>query len=231
MNDELHDYIRRARGNGADHQAIHEKLVSAGWHPSTVASAIDKQQGNTTTEESSVGGSPLSSNAGKIQKEPVGVVQMYSTRGVEYYLMLVALAISAVTFGILLLSITEQLFDHSSGMIDAGVMAFTTSALVVSLPIFSFLFLRLKKAELANPRLRFDPSRRRMVQIALIASFIIGIISLIAFLYTLLLNVYGGNDYDIDITGVFIANMAITLGISGGIFAYFWMDSHRKEEQ
>lgn len=229
MNDELHNYIRQARDDGADHQAIQSRLVNAGWHPNTVTTAIEKHQTSAPANESPTENSPLLTSNG-MQKEPVGVVKMYSTRGVEYYLMLITLATSAVTFGVLLLSISEQLFGQSN-MINAGVMAFTTSALVVSLPIFAFLFLRLKKAEIANPRLRFDPSRRRMVQIALITSFVVGIISLIGFLYTLLLSVYGGGDYELGDMDVLIANMIITLGIAAGIFTYFWADSHRKGEQ
>lgn len=228
MNDELHNYIRQARDNGADHQDIHEKLVSAGWHPSTVSTAIDKH--TESIADNSPAQAVLSSGSAP-QKEPVGVVKMYSSRGVEYYLMLFTLAISAVAFGMLLLSISEQLFGQAVGIVDAGLMAFTTSALVVALPIFAFLFLRLKKAELINPRLKQDPSRRRMVQIALITSFIVSVISLIGFLFVLLLSLYGGSDYDIADTGMLVANMIITLGISGGIFTYFWLDSHRKEEQ
>ncbi|MGH7157899.1 MAG: DUF5671 domain-containing protein [Candidatus Saccharimonadales bacterium] len=233
MNNELHDYIARARGSGDGHETVRDRLVGAGWHPDTVEKALDRHQDQaqpgSTPQEAAAQFVPA--DGGNPQNEPIGVVQVYSTRGAEYFIMLVAMSVSALSMGILLASIAEHLFGGSSGAFDTGIMAFTTSSLVVGLPILAWLFLRLKKAELANPRLRLDPSRRRMVQIALLVSFVVGFFSLIGFLSALSAAIYGGKGYEIENIGVLVANMVIVLGIAGGIFAYFWLDSHRKAER
>jgi len=231
MNDELHDYIRQAKRGGDDHQAIRERLVSAGWHPATVGDALDKhtpQQLGVPPVEAAMAEQTLTTAN---QTQPIGVVKVFSTRGVEYYFMLIALAISATALATLLLSIAQELFGGGSSTFDTGVMAFTASALIVGFPIFAFLFLRLKKAELENPRLRLDQSRRRMVQIALIGSFIIGIFSTIGYLFTFLAAAFGGSDYEVSDVGLMVADFVITLAIVGGIFTYFWLDSHKKGEQ
>lgn len=233
MNDELHSYIRKAHHSGDDHQTIRDRLIGAGWHPTTVNDALDKHSpkdlGAAPVEAAL--GEPNFSAAGATQpQDPIGVVKVFSTRGVEYYFMLIALAVSATALGTLLISIAEEILGDSRSTFDPSVMAFTASALIVSFPIFAFLFLRLKKAELLNPRLRLDQSRRRMVQIALIVSFVVGLFSTIGYLFTLLAAAFGGSDYEVANVGLMIADLIITLGIVGGIFTYFWLDSHRKGE-
>lgn len=232
MNDELHSYIRQAKSNGDDHKTIHSRLVGAGWHPDAVKSALDKhtQQLGIAPVDTAVNEPTFSVVPSPSQ--PIGVVKVFSTRGVEYYFMLITLAVSAGALGTLLLSIADIIFSDSSSTFDAtGIMAFTAAALIVSFPIFAFLFLRLKKAELLNPGLRQDQSRRRMVQIALIVSFLVGLFSTISYLFVLLAAAFGGSDYEVADVGLMIADFVITIAIAGGIFVYFWLDSHRKGEQ
>lgn len=234
MNDDLHGYIRQARSGGDDHQTIRERLVGAGWHPNTVNEALEKHQPGLSTAlaDAAMSGPTMSPNMTTTSPDPIGVVKVFSTRGVEYYLMLITLTMSATALGTLLLSIAERLFSNGPNVpYETGIMAFTSAALIVSFPIFAFLFLRLKKAELINPRLRLDQSRRRMVQIAIIVSFIVALFSTIGYLFAFLAAAYGGSDYEVKDVGLMIAQVVIILGISGGIFAYFWLDSHRKGEQ
>lgn len=232
MSDELHDYIHKAKSNGDNHQTIRDRLVGAGWHPATVGDALDKhtpqQLGMPPVEAALRHQSALTQSD---HTQPIGVVKVFSTRGVEYYFMLIALAISAAALSTLLFSIADELLGNGRSTFDTGIIAFTASALIVAFPVFAFLFLRLKKAELENPQLRLDQSRRRMVQIALIVSFIIGIFSTIGYLFTLLAAAFGGSDYEISDVGLMITDFVITVAIVGGIFVYFWLDSHRKGER
>ena len=230
MSDDLHNYIRQAQQDGTDHQTIKDRLVRAGWHPQTVGEALDMQTSNTREIPNAPSESSLNGSKPAKPQNPIAVVQTLSTRGVEYYLMLIALAASAVSLGLVLHSIAgELLTDASAYAFAAGMMSFASASLIVSLPIFIFLFLRLKKAELLNPRLRLDPSRRRGVQITLILTFIVGLFSAIGYVFTFFNAGYGGLDAGYNI-GLTIADLVITAVIVGGIFAYYWIDSHPKGE-
>lgn len=229
MSQELHDYIREAKGKGARHEDIKMSLIGAGWHPSAVDEAIRKHDGPAVPPPAMLrADTPLAEGQAQM---PVPVVYNYTSRGVEYFLMLIALAISATALGSLLHSIASNLFGNSSSSTNFftdGLTSLAGSALIVSLPLFIFFFLRIKKAELTHPRFLLDPSRRRAIQIALFVTFFIGIVSLIGYVHTFFnagSDAYGG-DSSIGLT---IADMVITLGIVGGIFGYFWLESQRGE--
>lgn len=219
MSEDLHNYIRQARQNGADHQTIKDRLVGAGWHPQTVGEALDMHQ------------PALAATHNKTQM-PIAVVQALSTRGVEYYLMMIALVVSAISLGLVLHSIAAQLFSDSTAYsFNTSVMSFASSALVVSLPLFIFFFLRLKKAELRTPSLLADPSRRRAIQIVLITSFVFGLLSTASYVFAFFSLSYGGTDTEGESISLLIADFVIATLIIGGIFANYWMDSHQKGER
>lgn len=231
MSQELHDYIREAKDKGAEHEDIKGALVDAGWHPHVVDEAMDKHHEPHRDAPAPAPSLRAESVPSYGAQTPVPVVYNYTARGVEYFLMLISLAIAAISLGTLLHNIAGELFnDGGTNIFFSGVMSFAGSALVVSLPLFIFFFLRLKKAELVSPRLRHDPSRRRAFQIAVFGSFLVGVFSLIGYVYTFF---NSGNDlYAADSNiGLTIADMIITLGIAGGIFAYFWLDSQREENR
>ena len=223
MSEDLHNYIRQARQSGADHQTIKDRLVGAGWHPQTVGEALDMQ---------GAGEQPTLTDAHGKSQTPIAVVQALSTRGVEYYLMMITLVTSAISLGLVLHSIAAQLFSDAAGYsFNASFMSFASSALVVSLPLFIFFFLRLKKAELRRPSLLVDPSRRRAIQIVLITSFALGLLTTAIYVFAFFSLSYGGVDTEGENVGLLIADFVITTLIIGGIFANYWMDSHQEGER
>lgn len=224
MSEDLHNYIRQAKETGTDHQTIKNRLVDAGWQPETVGDALRQHE----TKELSMPTIPKSISS----QTPIAVVQALSTRGVEYYFMIIALAVLAVSLGFIMHNIASSFFEDSKlYALNASMMTGASSALVVSLPIFVFFFLRLKKAELQNPSLLLDPSRRRAIQILLITTFIVGLISAISYVIAFFSLSYGGMDSDYAPIGLLIADFVITTLIIGGIFANYWMDSHQKGTQ
>ncbi|HET7528854.1 MAG TPA: hypothetical protein VFJ84_01335, partial [Candidatus Saccharimonadales bacterium] len=78
--------------------------------------------------------------------EPMPVVRVLSVRGVEYGMMTIALWVAASTAAWVVLNLL-----NGSGGFDTVVVP--VSSLVICVPVFGLLFLRLKKAELAEPRL------------------------------------------------------------------------------
>lgn len=134
--------------------------------------------------------------------------------------MFLALWIAAFCFGGILHNGVSALFGGSGDFASP----FYVSALIVSLPIFAFLFLRNKKAELKDPAIFHDPSWRHAAHLTMALAFIVGIGHIIFYVYTLL---GGGGSYG---SGGLenLAHMLVTLVIAGGIFWYYWVEDHHK---
>ena len=150
--------------------------------------------------------------------EPVPVVKVLSVRGVEYLFMSIFLWLAAGSFTGLVLSLINGSTGFSS-------LAFPLSMLLVALPGFAVMFLRLKKAELDNPRLKLDPSKRRLTQITQVLAFLTCLINIITFIYLVLQKIGGEGELA---TGKAIVNMLVILAVAGGILAYYWFDEHRQ---
>lgn len=147
---------------------------------------------------------------------PTPVVQVLSPRGVEY----VMLTISLFTAAIGLTAILLCLVNGQTGLMS---LSLPVSLLIVGLPIFAALFLRLKKAELADPRLKLDQSKRRSTQATQIISFVVSLFTVVGLFVSIFATISGEGEG----AGKAIASAFITLIIFGGILAYYWWDEHR----
>jgi len=160
---------------------------------------------------------PLSQPAPGRETAPIGVVQVLSTRGVEYTMMMLCLWLAATARLWVLLALLN-------GGNHFDVMAFPVSLMVVCVPVFGWFFLRLKKAELADPQLRFDPSKRRLTQFTQVIAFAACLFNLIAFVYLVFTKMAG---HAAPSLGKSLLNLAVILLVAGGILAYYWNDEHR----
>ena len=116
---------------------------------------------------------------------PMPVVKVLSPRGVEYVFLIICLFVAAISLASLLIAIVNSQYGFS-------VLSLPVSGLVVSVPLFSWLFLRLKKAELMDTSARLDASKRRSTQFTQIATFLVCFFTLIG-LVTVILDKIGGN--------------------------------------
>jgi hypothetical protein len=148
---------------------------------------------------------------------PQPVVNVLSSRGVEYVFMTITLFGGALGLAFGLLALVN-------GAILLPVLAVPAALLIVSVPIFARLFLRLKEAELRDPQLRLDPSKRRSTQFIQIVSFLVCFITLIGFVALLFAKV--GGEYNGSLSAM-ILDPIIILAIAGGILGYYWHDEHR----
>jgi hypothetical protein len=147
----------------------------------------------------------------------VPVVKVYSVRGVEYGLMtfMVWFGAAAIVWCLLALVNNQSSFD---------VLAMPVALLLTTLPVFGYLFTRLRKAELANPALRYEPSKRRFSQLSMFVSFFICFFNIVSFVYLLLSSTTEDSYSSI---GKSALNLLVILAVVGGIFAYYWVDEHR----
>ena len=152
-----------------------------------------------------------------VDDRPVPVIKVYSVKGVEYLFMTLALWFSAASLVGILLAIIN-------GAASFDILAFPLSLLIVSLPIFGFFFLRLRKAELLNPQLRLEASKRRLSQITQVISFIVCVSTIVALLNVIFASIAGS--YGGMILKAFL-NALVILLVAGGLLVYYWFDEHR----
>jgi hypothetical protein len=230
MNHQLLQYITFARGRKVKDKDIRDNLVAAGWEASQVDEALKADDSTLLMPPPPPGAAVTHSGISGGSSAPIAVIQQRTTRGLEYIIMFLALGVTAVALGALLHSVVDNGFGYSSDL--SGFTSYAASALIVALPIFAILFLRLKKAELANPQLRADPSRRHAIQLLLVVAFLWGLFRLVTYIYSLI-NGSGAEQYlGSNITaplGNFLHTL-VTVGIAGSIFAYYWADEHREKQ-
>ena len=149
--------------------------------------------------------------------QPIAVVKTLSTRGLEYVFMSIALwfAAAGLIWTLLLLV---------NGQNSAILLTFPATALIVCAPVFAFFFLRLKKAELNDSALRFDPSKRRLSQITQTVAFIVMLANTVTFVYLVIASATGVTK--VSVLKAFL-NLLVITTVAGGILAYYWMDEHR----
>ncbi|HSW66483.1 MAG TPA: hypothetical protein VLI54_05085 [Bacillota bacterium] len=148
---------------------------------------------------------------------PMPVVRVLSPVGVEYLFLTILLFVSAgALMGILLLLV--------NGGTEFSSLAFPTATLVVSLPLFAVLFLRLKKMELRNPALQLDPSKRRSTQFTQAVAFIVSLFTLIGLVFSIFAKL--GGQSSVSIGKAFLDALCV-LAVAGGILYYYWRDEHK----
>lgn len=235
MKPEIEQFVDKARSKGLTDDEIRQKLLTAGWPANEVEDAINGLTAPVPKASDQLDVPRPSTSTSAIQTaspQPVTVVQNQSTRGLEYNIMFLALLFTAFGLGGMLHDVVDSLTNTSTYAHIGG--AFAVTAFLVLGPIFTLLFLRLKKAEDSEPELHKDPFRKRWIQWTLLFSFLIGIGHIIYFVYSILnpstgVDYYGaasnapaGNE-----TLALVLHVLVTLAIAGGIFAYYWIEEHK----
>jgi hypothetical protein len=156
-----------------------------------------------------------------VPEAPIPVVKVLSVKGLEYLMMSISLWIGA---GGLLWGILTIL----NGGTSFEILALPASMALVGITIFAVFFIRLKRAEIKDPGLRLDASKRRSSQITQLAAFLVMVFNLITFIYIVFSNLGGKSS---TTTGKAALNLLIVSIIAGGILAYYWFDEHREHKQ
>jgi hypothetical protein len=188
------------------------------WPNPQPAAQNDWQQPSTalfTPQPPQPPAAPVQSSQPGITPQPV--VFVLSPRGVEYVFLTIALITSAI-------GLISALLSLVNGETGFDVLAFPVALMLVGVPVFAALFLRLKNAELTNPSLALDASKRRSTQFIQISSFLVCFFTLIGFVTSIFAKISG--NLDSSIFKVFLDVLVISV-VAGGILAYYWRDEHR----
>ena len=203
---DLLDYIKNAREQKASDDAIRSQLLKFGWVEAEVNEAMAKK---------------VESDASPLPPPPAPQIGMWIS--FQYILLFISLYVAASSLaGILNVAVDKNLPDaldnvlySYSGVINSYLLRGYIAALIVSYPIFVFLFLRLTKNLLAKPFLRGLRARKFLIYLTLVITFIIMLIHVIVIIY----NLINGS-----VTGRSFAHLVVTLLIAGSIFFYLLQD-------
>ena len=186
-------------------------------------------------------GSP--SQGGSLEADldhPLPVASVFSTYGMEYLIMFISLGVAATALVGLLDSMVDISMKNSGSLISSLLNPYAEAALIVSFPIFAYLFLRLESKEETIPSLLTDASRRRGMQIALVVSFAAVLSGVIGYLSSLLgsgasvgqaaSSLLSSSDIGSGTSsglGSFL-HALFSVIVAGSIFGYYWYKLHKK---
>lgn len=201
MDTSLQDYIQKAKSEGHTNDQIKANLVQAGWSANAVDNALGHDSGLSVP--------PPPSSKGK--------TSMWDA--FEHILLFISLYVMAAAIAMILHFFVDKYVASgiitgygNLGDLNSTLLKGYLSALIVSFPLFAFLFLDVTKRTKANPQLRHLDSRKLLIYITLIATFLFMIFSIITIVYSLL----NGN-----ITSNFLFHFAVTVLVNAIIFIYY----------
>ncbi len=207
MNEQLQQFIENAKQKGLDDQTIRTKLITAGWPEQDVNQALMPDDLQVPLPPAKVAGHTKADTLPISLNEQGRRVKVF-----EYHIMFLTLWIAVIA---IVWIINVFLFTSSRTFIT-----FPLTALLVSLPLVLILFFRLGHLEDADPDLKLLPERLRMVQSTQSLSFIVLLVHTIFALYQILSGSHSAGQQALS--------WCASLIIFGGLFAYYWQDTHKK---
>ncbi len=209
MNTDLRDFTRAALETGKSRDEIAGALKQAGWPKPEIAAALDVFASVDF---------PI----------PVPKPRPYlSAREVFHYLVLfaalyaTAFNVGSLAFDAINRTFPDPLTDGAYPWVNSSGIRWNIATLIVSFPLFVFMFRIVNEAIRKDPTKRDSKPRKWLTYLTL---FLAGS-ALAGDLVTLVYNVLGG-----EITVRFLMKVAVVAVLAGGIFAYFLADM-RKEER
>jgi len=203
---QLKSFIDQSRKVNVNDEEIKNQLLKSGWPENKVNEAL------TTV------GQPV---------VPVPPPPPSSQPGMWvsflYIIMFISLYVSSTALGQTLhyfvdknFRLIKNAYDYSYvGSFQDTLLRGYLAAMIVTAPIFIGLFLYLKKQELKVSIIRNFKSRKMLIYITLIATFLIGVYRIIRTLFEFLNG---------EVTVGVVLHTLITLGISGAIFVYYLIE-------
>ena len=205
MASEITSYITKARDKKLTDKQIEENLVSAGWSQEQVATALSKEADLP------------------VPPPPPNVAHVGMWTGFLYILFFISLYVLATAIaGMLNIWVDKAIptvIDTNSSNVDfffgfdtPSIIRGYLAAIIVSFPLFVVLALVLKKQLVKQPGVKNLRSRKLLIYITLITTFLILLGNVIATCYELISGTVTGNG---------LGHLGVTLLITGAIFAYF----------
>jgi hypothetical protein len=223
INQKILTYISVERQKGKDDSIIRKKLGMAGWKEDDIEVAFKEVENDLSDvpRPDSEGGQVSDPKKGwhLTVNDSVSMWDAF-----EHALLFISMYVCAFSIALILHWLVDEYLPatlySSSGYSsssyrnswDDSLLRGYVSAMLVSTPLFVYLFLRISRRTKENPTLRSLRARKILTYLTLIGTFLFLIYSAITIVYSLL----GGN-----ITVNFLLHFVITVAVSGVIFKYY----------
>lgn len=198
MDSSLEKYIAAARAKNLPDEQIHAALIASGWTEEQIAQAFTKPNNDLPVPP------------------PPQVVHIGMWVGFLYIIFFISLYVLATSIGWLLHDWVETLKPNPADLYnyydDKSYLRGLLASVIVSFPIFMTLALILKRQLLKQATIRNIRSRKILIYITLVGTFLLMLGHVIYTLYDFL----GGN-----FTDSALKHLLITFLIAGSIFWYF----------
>lgn len=208
VNEQLLQFVRRQRSLGDNDSKITSDLQGIGWKNEDINQALAIKDNNIPLPPSS---SPIMKNA---STSAYGMWDAF-----EHVLLFISLYALATSIAVIFHNLVDRWFPNITAStssyqssFSAEVLRWSLASLIVSFPLFSFLFLHVTKKTKEQPAIRNLKARKTWIYITLVGTFLIMLFKIISTIY----NFLNGN-----ISLNFIIHLIVTLTITGIIFTYY----------
>lgn len=210
-NQELINYIQDAFSKKATKEQITKALLSSGWQQAD----IDLAFASLNSPANLMPPPPLTKHMANADSN----TSMWDT--FEHILLFISLYVMSTSIGLLLNYFVDRWFSPlgSTDAYSSYANSFSSTlvngylaALIVSMPLFSVLFLLIQKRTISNPAIKNLKARKQLIYFTLVITFIIMLINVVTSVYNLL----NGN-----LSLNFVMHFLVNVGISGFIFIYY----------
>ncbi len=208
-NPQLEKFIEERKAKGDSDEAISKLLLEKGWNKKDVDAAFS-----------------IKSDEISVPVPPQAHFGMWVA--FLYIILFIALYVCATAFGgILHFAVDEKIPDaldetNYGNYVGQYLMQGYLACLIVGFPIFAGLFLFLKNQMRKTPLVKNLKSRKILVYLTLISTFIL----LVGHLITTVYGFLGGS-----VTARSIAHFGVTFFVAGSIFIYFLIDVWNDRKQ
>lgn len=228
MNPALTDYIKRKRDIGLDDESIRKFLLEQGWQADEVDKALTLSPENDAPPPPSAIISPVAATPVPAPQAMASVKVNSGTHGLEYMIMGFSLWIAATSLGSLLHYLATLLLDPTSEGLElySFINPFSSAALFVSLPIFTFLFFRTHRSEESHPEWREGGLRKFSAYAILVIVFLTAVGRFITSIFVLM----SGGLFGLASNPLLeLIHISITLAITVPIFVHFWKQTRKPD--
>lgn len=225
MNDKLSVFIKAKRELGLSDDEIRTKLLGSGWKSEDVEQALRGEAEDDVPK-------PNYSEETPKKAKMANVDQWVAF---EHILMFISLFIFVVATTLLLgifinkwfpiETISSQAVNYNYGATanyEKPIIRVYLAIIIVSYPIFAFLFLKTTRRIKHNLEEQFLPSRRKLIYITLIATFLEFFVGVVIAIYRLISG-------DLYLNSVL--HLLMRMMISGIIFGYYLIEVRKSHEK
>lgn len=206
----LGEFIDKGLAAGVPHTVLVGMLSSQGWAEKDVYAALAEHFGRTTGIEI-----PRRAGAGTSAKEAFFYLLIFAT------LATWTIGLGFLAFALIDRWLADPLFSQYGQAFDTSTITSSLAALIVAFPLY-LLISRAVRVEVAGHPEKADSSIRKwLTYMALVIAAGVFMGDLIAALAYLLRG---------EITSRFVAKSLVVLGLSGGVFWYYFGGLRRTEE-